>query len=401
MGKRGRPAKDRGQQSNVSKLEGTSDVAILHESALWKIAEQFGISIEALKEAACLEVPLSVEVLPSVEEEIPDSNPVLEHAGQVKEGKANPPVAPTPEKEVVSPIENIVITGVTQRLSWENQVEGMSLKQGETQIEEPPKIKENLNLQGTGQSWAELVRKNRSIVKCGLEYIEQSPGPVVFTDEEWDDGRKLWKYAVISRVASHTLSYPTMVRWIEVTWGNYKPHVSQVKPGIFLFNFHSEEDRTAVLRRKWTFYHKFPVQLKVWDGSTDFDKISFGYMPVWINLLGLHPRFWSTRNLSKLVSYIGRPLAADHMTVNRIRMDYARVFIEVKMFIDLPETIPIIGPDGGEGYQKVEYEWNITKCAKCGWIGHVAEKCRRKEQVEKNQKANIASGSSIVVNPPC
>lgn len=199
-------------------------------------------------------------------------------------------------------------------------------------------------------------------IECGLELVAQGGDAVSFSDEEWEDGKKLWKHAVISRVASRSPSYPAMLRWVEVTWGNYKPHVYQVKPGIFLFEFKTEEDRLAVLGRKWTFYHKYPMQMKAWDGSTDLSNISFYYIPVWIKLPGLHPRFWSPRNLSKLASYIGRPLAADHMTANRVRMDYALLLVEVKMFVDLPETIPILGPGGITETQKVEYEWKITKC---------------------------------------
>lgn len=49
--------------------------------------------------------------------------------------------------------------------------------------------------------------------------------------------------------------------------------------------------------------------MKACDGSIDFDQISFDYLSVWIKLPGSKPRFWSPRNLSKVVSYIGHPIA--------------------------------------------------------------------------------------------
>lgn len=97
------------------------------------------------------------------------------------------------------------------------------------------------------KSYSDIVKGNRS-GESGmvLGYIPQ--GDVFeISEEEWAEGGQLWKHFVMGTVVSHRPSYGEMVRWAEVNWKAYKPIVTQLKHGVFIFRFSIEEDRLDVL----------------------------------------------------------------------------------------------------------------------------------------------------------
>lgn len=198
-------------------------------------------------------------------------------------------------------------------------------------------------------------------------------------------------------VVSHRPSYAEMIRWAEVNWKAYTPIVTKLRPGVFIFRFSNEADRIDVLGKQRAFYHKYQMVVKGWSVEKGVEQEVADSTPVWIQLPGLIPRLWSTKNLTKIASYVGEPLATDHMTAVGARLDYARVLVEVSTKKQLPETIPINGPGGITFDQKIIYEWNTKRCDKCKLVGHLAEQCRYgKSQARKDMQKNDGQG---VVNP--
>lgn len=120
------------------------------------------------------------------------------------------------------------------------------------------------------------------------------------------------------------------------------------------------------------------MSLKAWDPSMDFENIDFSRLPVWVQFPNLKSKLWSMKSLSKVASYVGRPIAADPLTIDRKRLGFARVLIEVDVQGSLPDVIPITRPDGVTISQPVRYEFKMPKCSNCNMIGHVTENCRKK-----------------------
>lgn len=240
-------------------------------------------------------------------------------------------------------------------------------------------------LPATGpKTWSDVVKGNRAIGNgLSLDFFPVEE-VVRISEEDWEEGARLWKFPVVGSIVNARPSYTEVLKWVEVNWKSYAPRVTQLKPGVFVFDFQKEEHRIEVIQRSWSFYHKFEMVLKFWDPDQDVDSLSMNTRPVWVQLPGLKSRLWSNKNLGQIVSYIGRPLATDRMTAERTRLDYARVLVEVKTGGDLPEEIPIEGPKG-RILQKVIYEWRIKKCLKCKRFGHEAVECRRKDVVVQEQ----------------
>lgn len=95
---------------------------------------------------------------------------------------------------------------------------------------------------------------------------------------------------------------------MDINWKKFNLKVSHIKPGVYLFEFNSDEDMIIVLSRNWTFYHKSPVALKPWTPDLDINSLTFEIAPMWIQLPKLNFHFWTPKGLSKLASYVGNPL---------------------------------------------------------------------------------------------
>lgn len=70
-------------------------------------------------------------------------------------------------------------------------------------------------------------------------------------------------------------------------------------------------------------------------------------------------------------SMVGRPLSCDESTYNCIRLDYARVCVEVDASLPYVHEFEIESPLTSEPITvKVDYEWKPPRCAKCMIFGH-------------------------------
>lgn len=205
----------------------------------------------------------------------------------------------------------------------------------------------------------------------------------------------MWKHVVVGTVLAFKPSFTDVQQWAKVNWKQFNPKIVYIKPGIYLLEFQTEEDKLVVLGRRWSFYHKSPVTFKAWDPSLELDDIDFSKIPVWVQLPNLKTRFWTSKGLSKITSYLRIPITTDILTANRSRVNFARVLVEVDVKSYLPDVILITGPEGEKLVQSVRYEFRMPKFSMCNMIGHLSEQCRKKKANdaekttgEKNVKAD-------------
>lgn len=126
--------------------------------------------------------------------------------------------------------------------------------------------------------------------------------------------------------------------------------------------------------------------VKPWFPDESLEKQDMDSAPVWIQLPDLPQRMWTSKILSKISSYIGKPLAVDKLTGHRTRLGFARLLIDVKKGIELPDMVAIHGPNGIIFNQRVMYESKMKHCAKCNRLGHEAVDCRTKQPEKKNEQ---------------
>ncbi|XP_060962288.1 uncharacterized protein LOC115695747 [Cannabis sativa] len=109
-------------------------------------------------------------------------------------------------------------------------------------------------------------------------------------------------------------------------------------------------------------------------------------VPVWIRLHGLGLQYWGKKNLSALVSTIGKPIMADKVTLERSMIKYARVLVDVEIKDEAPRTIAFANEKKQLIEQPVEYEWLPTECAACDLLGHLISNCNKGKPVAWKKK---------------
>ena len=176
----------------------------------------------------------------------------------------------------------------------------------------------------------------------------------------FEDGCEFWKSTLVGLFVGQKLPYPVVNSIAKRIWSSYGlSEVLSSDNGFFIFNFDSVDHATNVLERApWHMANK-PLVLKHGQPNMQFLKDDLARVPVWVRLYNVPLEYWTITGLSCVASAIGVPLHADHTTLLRKRLSYARVCIEI---------------DASKMLVK-EYEWIPSKCSNCNIFGHTTALC--------------------------
>lgn len=104
---------------------------------------------------------------------------------------------------------------------------------------------------------------------------------------------------------------------------------------------------------------------------------------VWIQLQSLPLQCWNSRAISRIASRLGKPICMDEITVNKRRISYARVLVEINTSKKPVEEFEVKLPSGLTYTQYVVYE-NLPKyCSHCYYFGHYFENCKYRDNSHK------------------
>ncbi|KAH0675410.1 hypothetical protein KY285_023211 [Solanum tuberosum] len=147
-------------------------------------------------------------------------------------------------------------------------------------------------------------------------------------------------------------------------------------------------------------------QSSIWD-NFDITKISNvrfkleyslqgkNYVPIWIKLSGLDFKYWSPKGLSKIGSLVGKPVMVDHNTERKVRLNFARLLVEVQLDTMLPEVILFRLEKGYLKEQKVLYDWKPMLCKICDKYGHSEVNCGKKNTGPGTKKGGTGSKGDV------
>ncbi|KAI5568972.1 hypothetical protein BDE02_12G048300 [Populus trichocarpa] len=158
----------------------------------------------------------------------------------------------------------------------------------------------------------------------------------------FEDGCKFWKSTLVGHFVGQKLPYPVVNSIAKRIWSSYGlSEVLSSDNGFFIFNFDSVDHATNVLERAPWHMANRPLVLKRWQPNIA----------------------------------IGVPLHADHTTLLRKRLSYARVCVEIDASKTLVKEYDLRCPNGLFITISAEYEWIPSKCSDCNVFGHTTTLC--------------------------
>ncbi|XP_056697705.1 uncharacterized protein [Spinacia oleracea] len=128
------------------------------------------------------------------------------------------------------------------------------------------------------------------------------------------------------------------------------------------------------------FFDKKPLIVRPWSVDMDMEKEEVQVIPIWIQLR-LNFKYWGEKALFKIVGQIGKPVKRDSATINRDKLDFARVMVEVPMNQKLPESVSFVNEHGMTTQVELRYEWRPTLCVNVQPVHQV-----RPQEVEVDQE---------------
>ena len=202
-----------------------------------------------------------------------------------------------------------------------------------------------------------------------------------------EEGSAVWRNTLVGYFIGKRLPYQVVNSIAHKIWGKFGlMEVLTSDNGIFLFKFDSFQDACAVLdKAPWHMANR-PLVLKLWQPSLPLTREEVHKVPVWVRLYNIPFEYWTSKGLSFVASAVGCPLHADHITLTRKRLSYARVCVEIDAREALIEDFDFQCSNGKWIPVKVEYEWVPQKCATCGVFGHTLRSCPRNDPIKDESK---------------
>lgn len=87
--------------------------------------------------------------------------------------------------------------------------------------------------------------------------------------------------------------------------------------------------------------------------------------------------YWGERSLGMIASILGNVIRVDNATLNKDKMQYACVLVEMNMKGDFNDTLAFTNEDDELVRVKVDYDWRPTICGICKQLGHTESSSRK------------------------
>ncbi|XP_048499199.1 uncharacterized protein LOC125497012 [Beta vulgaris subsp. vulgaris] len=214
-----------------------------------------------------------------------------------------------------------------------------------------------------------------------------SPPPNRSVKIDFDDNAdelEYWKAAIVCYVLGASPLFEVFNGYARRVWGKWGiTKLASLSKGIFIVRFSSEANRDQVLSNGVCIFDSKPVVMKKWSPDLDMSKENITHVPVWVQFPSLDLKFWSVRALTKISSLIGKFVKADRATIEKEKLHFARVLIEISINETLPDSVLFLNESDKMVEQLVHYEWKPDLCDVCHKYGHTGNNCRNKAGVRR------------------
>ncbi|XP_039067947.1 uncharacterized protein LOC120213999 [Hibiscus syriacus] len=166
---------------------------------------------------------------------------------------------------------------------------------------------------------------------------------------------------------------------VENLWNNHskgvRVQVSFAGNNLYIFSFNSDSERDWVLHNSpWYILNK-PLILRKWEYNTKRLQFNLSKIPLWVHLFNVLLELFSMEGLSYIASAIGNLLTMDSVTDSKSRLEFAKIYVEVGLIDEIPNSIEVILGNGQTTIVFVEVLWLPHNCKKCNKFGHTENDC--------------------------
>lgn len=167
---------------------------------------------------------------------------------------------------------------------------------------------------------------------------------------------------------------------------------------MYVVEFNYEGIRVEVLKAgPWSF-DNHPLIVKPWSMDANLVREDMVEVPVWVRFSNLKLHLWLSSMLSKMANVVEKLLFTEKMTAERERLAYARLYIEVRVGMELLEIISMQDEEGKMWEHKLKYEWNLMSCSSFGVFGYTIVRYPKKPKVMQQWvPKNVVKNVEIVV----
>lgn len=164
-----------------------------------------------------------------------------------------------------------------------------------------------------------------------------------------------------------------------------------------LFRIEDAGIRNRILKRKFWHISDVPLMLGEWTPETARSPPDLSAMPLWVDMMNVPGYLYSKKGLSFLSRTTGKFIKLHPNTEHCVRLDVARVLVEVDLTKPLPTKINFKGRDGSDVVVSVTYPWLPPRCLSCSKWGHVEKDCSvPKANVEAARQAHVVIEQALV-----
>lgn len=247
-------------------------------------------------------------------------------------------------------------------------------------------------------SYAEAVNVGTGTTAGPDFEIVDGVADIEIPTEIFEDVEPLWKSFAVGYFMGDSPFIGSIHSTVNRIWSSPKSKIDVqfISKRTVLFRIEDEQMRKRVLRRKYWHIGDVPLVVCEWNPETAQNPPDLSAMPLWVDLVNVPGYLYSLEGLRFLSRTAGNFVKLHPNTEKCVRMDVARVLVEVNLMKPLPQKISFKDKDQCSVTVEVFYPWLPPRCMSCEGWGHTEKECtkaqtktilKRDQSLEKKSEA--------------
>ncbi|KAF8050691.1 hypothetical protein N665_1903s0001 [Sinapis alba] len=219
-------------------------------------------------------------------------------------------------------------------------------------------------------SYSSTLIDGSTIADPAPEFIvKDGVAEVAIPVELFEDVEPLWKSFVVGYFMNDAPHIGYIHAMVNIIWNSpgkkTKIDVQFIGKTTVLFQIDDAATRNRILNRKFWHISEVPLMLGVWTPETARSPPDLSAMSLWVDLENVPGYLFSKKGLKFLARTSGKFIKLHPNTERCIRMDVARVLVEVDLTKPLPNKISFQNKEGIHVTVSISYPWLPPRCLSC------------------------------------